>query len=101
MGWYPNDNKYMYATSFFRPWSTWKTFADPGRRNYDSQVGFLLPLDGEDKPIIYMKGRWTPKNLARSTYVWLPIDFDGPPWLEPIQRVIGHFRNQQKQQLLC
>ncbi|KAJ0159313.1 hypothetical protein CTA2_9938 [Colletotrichum tanaceti] len=74
-GWDPNDNVYSYAKSLSGPWSEWTEFAPKGSKTHDSQVSFVLPL-GTDKAI-YMGDRWHSKNLAASTYVWLPLRFDG------------------------
>ncbi|OHE94374.1 glycosyl hydrolase family 43 protein [Colletotrichum orchidophilum] len=74
-GWNPNDNVYSYATSLSGPWSNWTEFAPVGSKTYNSQVSFVLPL-GTDKAI-YMGDRWHSTNLAASTYIWLPLQFDG------------------------
>jgi hypothetical protein len=77
-GWYPNDNKYTYAESLSGPWSEWQNFAPANSYTYDSQVTYVLALGGDDDAVIYMGDRWTPTNLMRSTYVWLPLQFSGP-----------------------
>ncbi|KAL3479798.1 glycosyl hydrolase [Aspergillus californicus] len=79
-GWNPNDNVklpqvYSYASSLSGPWSDWTEFAPVGSLTYRSQVNYIQPL-GADK-VIYMGDRWEPNNLGASTYIWLPLEFDG------------------------
>ncbi|KAF9876805.1 glycosyl hydrolase family 43 protein [Colletotrichum karsti] len=74
-GWNPNDNVYSYAESLSGPWSNWTEFAPVGSNTHASQVSYVLPL-GNDKAI-YMGDRWHSTNLAASTYIWLPLNFDG------------------------
>ncbi|KAL2824375.1 glycosyl hydrolase [Aspergillus cavernicola] len=74
-GWDPNDNVYSHAESLEGPWSEWTEFAPVGSLTYRSQVNYVQPL-GTDKAI-YMGDRWEPNNLGASTYIWLPLKFDG------------------------
>ncbi|KAJ0344479.1 hypothetical protein COL154_007875 [Colletotrichum chrysophilum] len=74
-GWNPNDNVYSYAESLSGPWSNWTEFAPVGSNTFSSQVSYVLPL-GNDKAV-YMGDRWHSTNLAASTYIWLPLNFDG------------------------
>ncbi|KAF6815910.1 glycosyl hydrolase family 43 protein [Colletotrichum musicola] len=74
-GWNPNDNVYSFAESLSGPWSNWTEFAPVGTNTYSSQVSYVLPL-GNDKAV-YMGDRWHSTNLAASTYIWLPLNFDG------------------------
>ncbi|KAL2866633.1 glycosyl hydrolase family 43 protein [Aspergillus lucknowensis] len=74
-GWAPNDNIYTSATSLSGPWSEWTEFAPVGSVTYRSQVNYVLPL-GTDNAI-YMGDRWQETNLAASTYIWLPLNFNG------------------------
>ncbi|KAI1341406.1 galactan 1,3-beta-galactosidase [Xylariaceae sp. FL0016] len=73
-GWDPNDNVYSTATSLAGPWSNWTTFATVGSNTYSSQTNFVLPFGSS---AIYLGDRWVSDNLMRSTYVWLPLEFDG------------------------
>ncbi|KAL5344439.1 hypothetical protein ACLOAV_010699 [Pseudogymnoascus australis] len=74
-GWNANDNIYSYAKSLEGPWSEWTEFAPVGSKTHASQVNYVLPL-GSDKAL-YMGDRWVENNLAASTYIWLPLKFDG------------------------
>ncbi|TDZ13346.1 hypothetical protein C8035_v004418 [Colletotrichum spinosum] len=74
-GWNANDNVYSYAESLSGPWSNWTEFAPVGSNTFSSQVSYVLPL-GADKAV-YMGDRWHSTNLAASTYIWLPLAFDG------------------------
>lgn len=73
-GWFPNDNVYSTASSLNGPWSEWRKFADPGSQTHHSQTTFILNVAGT---YMYMGDRWTPDNLMRSTYIWLPLEFEG------------------------
>ncbi|RKK81540.1 hypothetical protein BFJ68_g15980 [Fusarium oxysporum] len=73
--WDSNDNTYSYAKSLSGPWSDWTTFAPVGSGTHHSQVTYILPLGSSNA--IYMGDRWHGKNLASSTYIWLPLTFDG------------------------
>jgi hypothetical protein len=75
-GWDANDNEYSYATSLSGPWSSWQTFATVGSDTYESQTNYILPFPGNNT-IMYMGDRWVSTNLFASTYVWLPLTFDG------------------------
>ncbi|KAI8680845.1 hypothetical protein LRP88_04383 [Fusarium phalaenopsidis] len=74
-GWDANDNTYSYAKSLSGPWSDWTTFAPVGTKTHHSQVSYIQPLGTSNT--IYMGDRWHGGDLASSTYVWLPLTFDG------------------------
>jgi hypothetical protein len=75
-GWLPNDNLYSTATSLTGPWSDWQKFAPSGSNTFDSQTSYVLPIS--DDLVIYMGDRWVqPPNLIASTYIWLPMIFNG------------------------
>lgn len=73
-GWVANDNVYSTSSSLSGPWSEWRSFALSGSQTYHSQTTFILNVGDTS---IYMGDRWTPENLMRSTYIWLPLTFDG------------------------
>jgi hypothetical protein len=74
-GWNPNDNLYTTSTSLTSGWSSWQIFTDKGSNTYFSQTNFILPVT--NSLAIYMGDRWRSENLARSTYVWLPLTISG------------------------
>jgi hypothetical protein len=74
-GWTTNDNVYASAPSISGPWTSWKLFAPSGAKTFNSQTNFILPVSSD--LVIYMGDRWYENNLMRSTYVWLPLQFDG------------------------
>jgi hypothetical protein len=77
-GWDTNDNEVTIANSPTGPWSPMKKFAPAGSKTFDSQTTFVLPVEGErGTTYIYMGDRWKPKDLANSTYIWLPLKIDG------------------------
>ena len=77
-GWNTNDNQYAIAPAPAGPWSKLADFAPAGTHTFDSQTTFVLPVAGKkETTYIYMGDRWMPKDLARSTYVWLPLDLSG------------------------
>jgi hypothetical protein len=79
-GWDPNDNVYSTATSISGPWSARREFADNGANTYHSQSTFILTVGNT---AMYMGDRWHSGNLARSTYVWLPLEISGTSvWMQ-------------------
>jgi hypothetical protein len=75
-GWSPNDNLYSTATSLAGPWSDWQIFAPKGSNTFDSQTTYVLSIS--DNLVIYMGDRWVqPPMLITSTYIWLPLTFNG------------------------
>lgn len=77
-GWNTNDNQYATAPALRGPWSGLADFAPAGTRTFNSQTTFVLPVMGKKATTyIYMGDRWMPKDLASSTYVWLPLNLSG------------------------
>jgi hypothetical protein len=74
-GWAPNDNVYSTATAITGPWSDWKIFAPKGSNTFDSQTTYVLPVSKD--LVIYMGDRWEPNILMKSSYIWLPLTFNG------------------------
>ncbi|KAL2843344.1 glycosyl hydrolase [Aspergillus pseudoustus] len=72
--WFANDNLYTTSTSLAGPWAEWRMFAKPASATYSSQVTFVLPIGSS---ALYMGDRWQYPGLPCSTYVWLPLKFDG------------------------
>ncbi|UWZ86403.1 family 43 glycosylhydrolase [Occallatibacter riparius] len=77
-GWNTNDNQYATAPSPAGPWSALSNFAPAGSHTFNSQTTFVLPVQGKGGiTYIYMGDRWMPKDLASSTYIWLPLTISG------------------------
>lgn len=77
-GWDTNDNQYATAPSIAGPWSALANFAPVDSHTFNSQTTFVLPVTGKKgTTYIYMGDRWVPKDLAHSTYIWLPLNISG------------------------
>ncbi len=80
-GWHPNPAKYAMADSIL---GTWTDMGDPmvddvKRTTFDSQSTNIFSYTDKEgnEQFVYMGDRWMPDALNTSSYVWLPIDFDG------------------------
>lgn len=72
-GWAPNPALHAVAD---HPLGPWRVLGDPCRGHdagttYRSQPTYVLPVGGRDA--IYLADRWVGHDLARSSYVWLPL----------------------------
>jgi hypothetical protein len=77
-GWNTNDNQYATASSLAGPWTALADFAPVGSNTFNSQTAYVLPVAGTAGTMyLYMGDRWVPKNLATSTYIWLPLTISG------------------------
>lgn len=77
-GWDTNDNQYATSPSPTGPWSAFANFAPAGSHTFSSQTTFVLTVRGKrGTTYIYMGDRWVPKDLANSTYIWLPLTISG------------------------
>ena len=75
-GWSPNQAKYYTATSMAGPWSAAKNFGNA--TTYHSQGSDVIVVQGTSKTsYIFCGDRWDSSYLGNSTYVWLPIKFNG------------------------
>lgn len=75
-GWDPNEAMYAVADSIL---GKWEIIGNPctGRnanKTFHSQSTFILPV-GQN--FIFMADRWNKKDLEKSRYVWLPLQFKG------------------------
>jgi len=76
-GWPPNQGMYSYASDLAGPWSVPVPLGD--ETTYDSQPAFILPVEGPNGRTYLLFGdRWDPCAYERSSYVVLPLAFDGP-----------------------
>ncbi|HEY1791006.1 MAG TPA: glycoside hydrolase family 43 protein [Verrucomicrobiae bacterium] len=76
--WAPNAARAAVANSVFGPW---KELGNPcigpnAEKTFSGQSSFILPIAGTSA-LIFMADRWNKWDLAHSSYLWLPIEFDG------------------------
>lgn len=86
-GMVPNDNQYITTTAKSLTdsdtWSSWLPLVPTPSGQPDpvtciSQTMYVLPVTGNKQTTyIYMGDRWDTSHVADSSYVWLPISFDG------------------------
>ncbi len=75
-GWYPNQAKYMTASSMSGPWSALENLGNTSA--FYSQSNYILPVQGTSATTyIYMGNRWKSNQLGDSRYIWLPLTLDG------------------------
>ncbi len=78
-GWDPNTALYAVADSMLGKWTL---MSNPCKgKDADStfyaQSTFVLPISGQPGRFIAMFDRWKKTDLINSTYIWLPVTFDG------------------------
>lgn len=74
-GWERNDNYYFSATSLSGPWTKQGSIAPEGTLTWNSQVTYVLPIQGsQGTTYMFMGDRWSfPRQATAATYVWQPI----------------------------
>lgn len=77
-GWKPNPAEYAIADHVL---GEYLTKGDPCENDqegttYYSQSTYVIPIDEENGKFIYIGDRWTPDELGKSPYVWLPLTID-------------------------
>jgi Glycosyl hydrolases family 43 len=81
-GWAPNQAAYLSSTgSIVGPWNN--TFAPLGNgtSTWSSQPTYVIPIVGsQTTTYVYAGDIWNSNNLSLSTYLWLPLTFDGTAW---------------------
>lgn len=77
-GWERNDNYYFTATSLKGPWTRRGFIAPEGTLTWNSQVTFVLPIEGsQGTTYMFMGDRWSfPRQASAATYVWQPLTID-------------------------
>lgn len=75
-GWAPNPSRYAVSSSLFGPWEDLGDpfIEDTKRTSFDSQSTCVIEVNGS---YIYMGDRWLSNDLTNSSYIWLPIQFNG------------------------
>ncbi|MFD0671029.1 family 43 glycosylhydrolase [Cohnella sp. GCM10027633] len=75
-GWYPNQAKYMTATSMAGPWTAPVNLGNNSA--FYSQSAFIFPVQGTSATTyMYMGDRWNSSALGDSRYIWLPLTLNG------------------------
>ena len=81
-GWAPNQAAYLTSTNTIEgPWNN--SFVGLGTNNstWSSQPTYVIPIVGsQTTTYIYAGDIWNSNNLSLSTYLWLPLTFDGTTW---------------------
>jgi len=81
-GWAPNQAAYLTSTgSMTGPWNNSFTGLGPNGSTWSSQPTYVIPIVGsQTTTYIYASDIWNSSNLSLSTYLWLPLTFDGTKW---------------------
>lgn len=80
-GWYPNQSMYGYTKNISNAvaWTPADDLITIGNNStFYSQPTNIAVIEDEtgNQQYIYMGDRWNPKDLGKSTYVWLPMDIN-------------------------
>jgi hypothetical protein len=75
----PNASMYAVSNSVL---GDWKIMGNPAigfgsESTFKSQPTYVSPVVNKPGTFILMADRWNRRNLAESTYIWLPINFSG------------------------
>lgn len=77
-GWNFNDNHYYTATNLAGPWIERGNIAPAGANTFESQVGWALPMPGNNGvDFIYMGDRWSVNDFSNSRMAMLPMRVEG------------------------
>lgn len=78
-GWERNDNYYYTASALKGPWVKQGFIAPEGTLTWNSQVTFVLPIEGtRGTTYMFMGDRWSyPRQASAASYVWQPLSVDG------------------------
>jgi hypothetical protein len=81
-GWAPNQAAYLTSTSTITgPWNNSFVGLGPNGSTWSSQPTYVIPIVGsQTTTYIYASDIWNSNNLSLSTYLWLPLKFDGTTW---------------------
>lgn len=76
--WDPNPAQSAVADSIFGPW---KELGNPcigpnADKTFSGQSSFVLPVPGSSS-LIFIADRWHKWDLSNSSYLWLPLEFEG------------------------
>jgi len=78
-GWERNDNYYYSAKNLAGPWEKRGPIAPAGTLTWNSQVTFVLAVEGSrGTTYMFMGDRWSfPRQATAATYVWQPLTVTG------------------------
>jgi len=81
-GWAPNQAAYLTSTGTIDgPWNNSFVGLGTNGSTWSSQPTYVIPIVGsQTTTYIYAGDIWNPNNLSLSTYLWLPLTFDGTTW---------------------
>ncbi len=81
-GWAPNEAAYLTSTGTIAgPWNNSFTPLGANNSTWSSQPTYVIPIVGsQTTTYIYAGDIWNSNNLSLSTYLWLPLTFDGTTW---------------------
>jgi hypothetical protein len=81
-GWAPNQAAYLTSTGTIDgPWNNSFVGLGTNGSTWSSQPTYVIPIVGsQTTTYIYAGDIWNPNNLSLSTYLWLPLAFDGTTW---------------------
>ena len=81
-GWAPNQAAYLTSTGTVDgPWNNSFVGLGANGMTWSSQPTFVIPIVGsQTTTYIYAGDIWNSNNLSLSTYLWLPLTFDGTTW---------------------
>lgn len=74
-GWAPNEARLLRADSILGPWTRLPNPCQGAgkEKTFNSQGTYIMQV-GDN--FTFMADRWTPKSLANSSHLWIPIKFD-------------------------
>ncbi len=77
-GWDPNPARSAVADSI---WGPWTELGNPCRgpkaaRTFGGQSTFVFPVAGKKNAFVFMADRWNKRDLPKSRYLWLPLQFE-------------------------
>ena len=81
-GWAPNQAAYLTSTGTIGgPWNNSFVGLGTNGSTWSSQPTYVIPIVGsQTTTYIYAGDLWNSNNLSLSTYLWLPLTFDGTTW---------------------
>ncbi|MEO7497427.1 MAG: family 43 glycosylhydrolase [Massilia sp.] len=87
-GWERNDNYYYTASALKGPWLKQGFIAPEGTLTWNSQVTFVLPIEGtRGTTYMFMGDRWSyPRQASAASYVWQPLLVEGDKLSMPLYR---------------
>lgn len=78
-GWSPNPASYSVTDNILGNWVSHKNpcTGKDADKTFFAQSAFILPVAGNSDKYIFMADKWNKLDLAKSNYVWLPLEMTG------------------------